>query len=114
MIPNQTVSSKDAAGNANGKVASMVIRPGAGILLSLFGYNAGAQQFIHLHDAAAQPANGAVPLHRFAIPAADNFSVIIPRTGINFSTGIVACVSTTDDTTTLGAKDVAMLATILA
>jgi hypothetical protein len=92
----------------------MVIKAGAGVLLSLFGYNGGAAQWIHLHDAAAQPANGTVPLHRFAIAAADNFSVIVPRSGINFGVGIVACVSTTADTTTLGAQDAAMLATILA
>jgi len=110
----ETISSKDATGNSNGKIDSYVIKSGTQVLLSLFGYNAGAAQYIHLHDAAAQPANGTVPMHAFAIAATDNYSVIVPMTGINFSKGIVACVSTTANTTTLGAKDVTMLATILA
>lgn len=110
----ETISSKDAAGNDSGKVDSYVIKKGTQVLLSLFGYNAGAQQWIHLHDLAAQPADATVPMHTFAIAAADNYSVIIPLTGINFSKGIVACVSTTPNATTLGAKDVTMLATIVA
>jgi hypothetical protein len=108
----KTVSSKDDAGVAAGKIDKMVIHAGPAVLLSLFGYNAGAAQYIHLHDAVAQPANGTVPLHTFAIAAADNFSVVVTITGINFSKGVVACVSTTPNTTTLGAKDVTFLATL--
>jgi len=110
----ETISSKDATGNSNGKIDSYVIKGGPQVLLSLFGYNSGAEQFIHLHDAAAQPLDGTVPLHKFKVAAADNYGVLIPLTGINFSKGIVACVSTTADTTTLGAKEVTMLATIVA
>ena len=112
-LAQKTVSSKDDPGVAGGKIDKMVIHGGPAILLSLYGYNAGAAQWIHLHDAAAQPGNGAVPLHTFKIGATDNYSIIVQISGINFSTGIVACVSTTDVTTTLGAKDVTMLATLV-
>jgi|ERR1043165_4030349 hypothetical protein len=111
---SKTVSSKDDAGVSGGYIDKMTLQSGAGILFSLFGYNSGSAQWIHIHDAASQPANGTVPMHTFKIGATDNYSVIIPLTGINFSKGCQVCVSTTGPTTTIGAKEVTMLATLLA
>lgn len=109
-----TISSKNDGGVAAGKIDKMVLQKSAGKLIALMGYNAGGAQFIHLHDAVAQPADATVPLHSFAIAAADNFFVLIPMCGIDFSFGLCACVSTTANATTLGAKDVTMLAVLVA
>lgn len=205
MIPNFTFSSKNAprlvtgTGNAmTGKIDYFSVRKGAGVLLSLFGYNAGAQQWLQLfdtdagaptitlskgdqsswdagimslggsqrladgepviitgvgaitdaailfahqstygagnvsvHDTLADALTGDdplipqtddedggvltfLPLHTFAIGAADNFSVIVPHTGINFSRGLVAAVSTTGPLYTAGAKDVTLCGTLIA
>src|SRR3954465_15283918 len=85
--------------------ASLVVKKEAGVLLSCFGYNSGPQQWVQIHDAAALPANTAVPLHTFVIAAGDNFSVIIPTTGIPCGTGIVIANSSTAQTLTVGAAD---------
>lgn len=195
MIPNFTFSSRDASrtDTTTGFVDYVDVRRGVSVLLSLFGYNSGAQQwlqlfdvatgaptlaiqtnpevetitefvalshglvdgdkvrisgitgiadtrfwFVHvvdanhftIHDTLAEALAGTnaeepstqeddgtlnhVPLHTFAIGAADNFSVIVPRTGINFSRGLVAAVSTTATIYTAGAKEVTMLGTLIA
>lgn len=114
-LAQKTVSSKDDAATVGGYTQGFVIHPGPALLLSLFGYNSGAQQWIQFFDTAgAIPANGTVPMHTFAVAATDNYSCIIPLTGINFSSGIMALVSTTGPTLTLGAKNVTMLATLSA
>lgn len=108
-MPNQSYPKSSGA-----YAASMVIRGGPGVLLSLFGYNSGPAQFIQIHDAAAPPGNGAAPLHIAAIAAADNFFVIIPNTGLPCGVGIVACNSTTGPTKTIGAADCWFTSTIQA
>lgn len=54
-----------------------------------------------------------VPFHTFAVAATDNYSCIVPSTGINFGKSLLIAVSTTAGTYTAGAKDVTMLATVL-
>jgi len=197
MIPNFTFSHKDAPrlDLATGYVDWFAVRKRSCVLLSLFGYNSGAAQFIHLFDAGngaptgtitkadesswdegqlpsaghglqdgdkvvitdiagiaagilfahsstigsnafsvhatlADAMTGAnpdipdagddggtfthVPLHTFAIGAQDNYSVIVPRTGINFSSGLVVAVSTTGPLYTAGAKEATMCGTLIA
>lgn len=115
QFPTITLSSKNASRvSAAGKVDYWEVRNGPGVLLALFGYNAGAVAFIHIHDAVTGtlPADGAtvVPLHTCAIGAADNYSVLIPVTGINFGRGLTIIVSSTPNLTTYAAtKDVTML-----
>lgn len=56
-----------------------------------------------------------VPIHTFAIGATDNYSCIISVTGVEFSKGLIAAVSSTGPLYTAGAaKNVTMLGTLKA
>jgi len=71
------------------------------------GYNSGPAQWIHLFNAVAVPANGAVPsIAPVSIPAIDNFFFNVGELGYFFSTGLCWSNSTTLATKTLGAADV--------
>lgn len=99
LPPGTTVSTVALA-------ASLVIKNAAGILISIVGYNSlGADQYIQVHNAAALPANGAVPTYTYKVAANSNFSLDIPLSGAPFTTGIVVCNSSTLATKTLGAAD---------
>jgi hypothetical protein len=76
-------------------------------LLSLIGYNNGPDQFLQLHDSAAAPATGAVPLFTSKVPGGQPFSLDVP---MKFSNGIHVTNSTTAATLTLGAADMWFLA----
>lgn len=168
-----------------------LIRAGRGELLSLFGYNSGAAQFIQIFDSAVGPvvtisatvaatdiataashglhtgqrvhlpsdlagvtagiyyvnkisantlylydtkanaitggasgranftgvASGTlnlIPKHTFAIGGADNFSCVIPVTGLGFDNGVVVANSSTGPLYTAGSKDVTYCATLKA
>jgi hypothetical protein len=93
--------------NANPGVlaSSFVVKPTSGLL---FGFtacstNAGSQ-FIQFHNAAALPANGAVPLFFFPVASSNvvAFGWTPPRA---FRNGIVICNSSTAGTLTIGAAD---------
>jgi len=84
--------------------ASHVLKASAGSLVSLRGYNSGGAQFIQLHNAAALPANGAIPLVVMAVPATSNFEIPLP-VPLVFATGIVVCNSSTAPTKTIGGAD---------
>lgn len=186
-----TFSSRDGSrtDTTTGYVDYLEGKRGPGVLLSLFGYNSGAQQWLHLFDvgtgaptlaissasggdswfeavghgvltgdklvitniagiasnrfwfagridanlfsihptladalaningqtpsSASDPGTAThVPFHTFAIAATDNFSVIVPVTGIGFGKGLVAANSTTGPLYTAGAKNVTMCGTL--
>lgn len=53
-----------------------------------------------------------VPVHTFAIGATDNYSCIIPVTGIPFGRGLIVAVSTAGPLYTAGAKEVTICGTL--
>ena len=85
--------------------ASHVLKNAAGTLLSVAGYNSGPQQFIQLFNSTTVPANTAVPVAVFTVPATSNFSYDVPVTGIPFTTGIAVSNSSTGPTKTIGSAD---------
>lgn len=85
--------------------ASRVLKASPGTLAGIVGYNSKASgQFIQLHDSAAVPADTAVPVATFWVPASSNFSFDFPS-GMKFTTGIVVCNSSTGPTKTIGSAD---------
>lgn len=183
---SSTSQATTQAATATNLTLAELLRYGPGALLSLFGYNAGVEQFLQLFDAvnvasitnavegatsnvltiASHPlksgdriwsasttgltdgaywvhyisvdtlslhttyaegmsgankvtvTNGAtgtlnlMPIHTFKMGATDNFSVIVPDTGIGFGRGLVVCVSSTDAYLTAGTESVTICATL--
>jgi hypothetical protein len=85
--------------------ANLVAKASSGRLWAVKGYNSGPAQFLQLHDAAALPANGAVPVAIFIIPATANFEFDFGLYGRAFDNGITFCNSSTGPTKTIGAAD---------
>lgn len=87
--------------------ASLVAKPSYGVLHSVHGYNSKVTaQFIQIHDAAALPADAAVPIFTMTVPASSNFSIDFGMFGIPMVNGIVICNSSTGPTKTIGSADV--------
>lgn len=83
-----------------------VAKASAGILYGISGYNSStAAQFILVHDAASQPADGTAAAVVIRVPASSNFSYDPGRLGRFFSTGITVTNSTTSPTKTVGYAD---------
>lgn len=93
--------------NSNGYVASLVVTSVKGRLFGMTGYNSKTSaQFIQVHDSAGLPADAAVPVITFTVPAASNFSWDSNPNGRAFLNGIVVCNSSTGPTKTIGSADV--------
>lgn len=91
--------------HSNGYANSIVVKTGAGVLYGFTVYSSNAAaQFIQVFDAAAVPADTAVPTVLLTVAAAGNLGVTyIP--GRKFLYGIVLCNSSTGPTKTIGAAD---------
>lgn len=86
--------------------ASLVVKAKPGTLYGFSGVNNKASaQYIQVHDAAALPADTAVPKIVFTVPASSNFTFDFGMYGRRFPTGIVICNSSTLATKTIGAAD---------
>lgn len=110
--PSTALAPTNSSGNApsNATVAayaaSLVVKASAGTLFGLSGYNSKVSaQFIQLHDAAALPADTAVPVVVITVPAGANFAIDFGVYGRRFATGIVVTNSSTGPTKTIGAAD---------
>lgn len=93
--------------------ANLVVKNSPGMLLSLKGYNSkGSAQFIQVHNAAALPADTAVPIFIATVAASSNFDFPFPD-GLPCDTGIVISNSSTGATKTIGSADVFITALYL-
>jgi hypothetical protein len=87
-------------------VASLVLATGRRRLFGLQGVNNNAAAtFVHIFDATALPANGAVPQVIIRAAATDNFSAYFGSVGRWFNQGIVVANSSTLATLTLSTAD---------
>jgi hypothetical protein len=108
MTPNTSPANKTSSTTA--LAASLIVTPSTTTAQHLraydiVGYNTkGSDQYIQIHDAAALPADGAVPIAVLAAPSGYQFSISW-TTGRLFANGIVVCNSSTAATKTIGSAD---------
>lgn len=112
MIGYQTVAAIAGSTNATSRVSSTaletghVIKNAAGRLYSLVVTNTKTSaQFIQIHNTTSVPADTAVPIYSFYVPASSSVSIASEDIGDYFDTGISVCNSSTAATKTIGAAD---------
>lgn len=101
---NIKVIGGDKTANAQAAVNSLAIAKPCK-LFSVTGFNNGPDQFIQIFDAAAEPAEGTVPLLQATAYANQQFSFSFPTVGRPFTSGVYICNSTTSLTKTKGAAN---------
>ena len=88
-------------------VASQLVKPAAGVLYGISGYNSKASaQFIQIFDSASLPAEGAIPKVILTIGASGNYSADFGVLGRGFANGIYVTNSSTGSTKTIGSADI--------
>ncbi len=88
-----------------GKLASSVVLFGNLIVYGFTVYNTGSAQYLNIFDTGTLPAENAVPIFSWAIPANQGVAFAYPTNGARFKTGLVICNSSTDTKKTIGAAD---------
>lgn len=106
-LPDATSTFAPTNVTSTANEASHVLKNAPGVLYSITGYNAKtSSQFIQLHNTTSVPADTAVPVITFIVPASSNFSLDFGgKFGRYFSTGISICNSSTQQTKTVGTTD---------
>lgn len=99
--------------NSSALESSRVVKASSGTLFTITSYNTSAgSRWLQFFDAAALPANGAVPLMTVEVPAGTTGSFDFGSKGLPFTSGLVAALSSTDDALTVAvAADGLFLAT---
>lgn len=105
LPPDDPTLAPDVASTA-AYAASLAVKTAPGVLFGITGYNSKVSaQFIQIHDAAALPADNAVPKVIITVPASSNFSIDFGQYGLRCVAGIIVCNSSTGATKTIGSAD---------
>ena len=105
-IPSASSTCAPSNATTTAYAASLVAKATPGVCIYVSGYNSkGSAQFIQIHDAAALPADAAVPKIVFTVPATSNFTISFGEFGRYFSNGIVVCNSSTGPAKNIGSDD---------